>query len=1269
MNPLRSIRWTALGLTAVMIVAAFGLVGSAASPLARASAGESAVSVAGPTHSVASTSREAVDAAPAPRIAAPSAPLDTSASNSSPGTTAGHVLRALAARGVPVHDIYLPDFAGEVRSAPADGHVNVTYTSSPAPYGIGDFGLRNVSGVVTPYVTSTTSLNATFATDEFLGYAPDISGPDEYGVQLNAVLNNVTLLGRTGYQFWTQNVFDVSPSNQTIQFVSNIWNFSGGAFDCNALYSFGGYCVQPEYYYGLSAPIPALAPYTVHLWLNSTLNQGRNEVFFNYSVDSALGPYYGSYDYAIFNSLATGGNPALTPAAEFVANGHTYSPIGLPDDFEITVGGPGGGSNFDVFATQATYMQLGYLNGTTGEWQNVDSAYNVGGETGETSYGVNDAWAAWSGSPGCADCAELNAGPSFQYGLWNVSAAPLEGVWATQPYFHINVNPMTAFVFVAPGSGVTNLSLFQWSPTNLLDATSGTRLPNGSYTFAVLAANYDPSFSTFTLTGACSGVGCNEAVTLTFDSTTGVYTPLWALNDTADPYISSGVDGYLDYVLFNNEYADIGSIPCLSNYGCASFPWFGTFNDYMFPVFPGIYLYESQFVDITNPPSFLTQFPPGPTFQRIATYFGTPDSNSLQMVFYFDDDLLLGGGTIAGWWPSESYFGPSQSAASVQFWNTSDSEVYANTFEVGGIGLFLYGGTDNEIFNNSFYTYAPPAANPGSITAAYYGSVGMVDTDWGYAFDYPGGDQSQCYSISDCDVVWNNIFDTWVTATQLYNDPYTGTFPLYPFSEAYNVPYTPGATNILGGDFLGGNYWWDYGYDQNPYNQLPYEGVNYLPEDEGLLPVPAYICESEFYLCDTGGGDWYPLTYLPLDTVNFTETGLPTGQEWVVGTFVGGELSGSAYDLEAGDVENDTVAGSWANLSFLPGEYTAYAYATNPAYAAPDETFNVTGGSIHVTFAFQSAYSITATESGLPGTVGWTLEAERGGTYYITSGGGTSHALDGLLPGTYTWFALADGWAPVPASGTVTLASDVTETVTFVAYYVISVHATGLTTGTDWTFTYASTSGGYGNAWQTTGAWINLTLPALTYDWAISAPGFTGAPATGSEVLTSNTTLSVTFDSVTATGTLSGTVTPSGASLWVDGAVLSLGPGGTFSVTLPVGVHSVEATASGYVPYYNNVTVTAGGLVHLTITLTATSSSSNGKGVGTLGWVLVALLAALAAIFLVTTIIYARRGRQPPPMTGYTPSGAAPPSGPTPPGGTGAPPWQEAPPPPPPGAA
>src|SRR5208283_1242474 len=270
---------------------------------------------------------------------------------------------------------------------------------------------------------------------------------------------------------------------------------------------------------------PATEPFVVQLYLNSSLIDGRDAVYFNYSLTSGLGTSSANYNYAIFNSTMPGANPATTPKPVYVANGFQYNPLGLPDDFEITLGGPGGGSNFDVLESASTYMSLQYWNSTVGEYLTVPTAFNVGGETGETSVGVNAAWAQFgTGTPfpaSCVECVSLSNGPSFLYGMWGVGGAGVGGIsprsetdWPSQSAAFVYLNPVNAFLFIAEGFvftgyATTNYSLFQWAP-DLSPNTYFLDLPIGNYTAFGTLADYSSYYWEFPIT---ANVAASQTIT------------------------------------------------------------------------------------------------------------------------------------------------------------------------------------------------------------------------------------------------------------------------------------------------------------------------------------------------------------------------------------------------------------------------------------------------------------------------------------------------------------------------------------------------------------------------------------------------------------------------------------------------------------------------------------------------------------------------------------------------------------------------------------
>ncbi len=1350
----------AVGALALAALLAFGTLGGLAGGTSTPGSASSSAPAVATTEPVTSASSSGAGGATGATLQVPSGGglSDPTSPHDDGNGTGASVLATLVGRGVRAGDVFLPNYGGEVHGAAASGHVSPTYTSAPAPFGIADLGLENLSGTLTPYTLGTSSVAATFSTAGLSGFSPDVTGPDEFGVQLNAVLNDVTILGNDSYQFWTQNVVEFTPSNHTLQFVDNLWNFSGGPFSANALYSYSGNLEVPDFYYGFSAPIAYSFPLTLELYLNSTVIAGRDAVFFNYSLSSGAGTFQGTYDAVEFNSLAAGAPASSTVTPAYEVNGFSYDPLGLPDDFEVTLTGPGGGSNFDVLESESTYLTLEYYNATAGGYANVPSAYNVGADTGETSYGVNSAWAAFSTNPGtgpatCADCAELTAGPSFLTGLWNVSHGALDPAFDNMPSVFLTTPTMDAFLFVARGDvwtgswATTNWSEFAWAPSNFAPdgvyGTQGTAWPAGSYTIVFVEAGYAPAEAEIDLT---NGSTFRSSYALVSDPASGVYTPLWAMNETAVSAISSGTDADGHAAILNDEIGELGDLPCSSSVGCATFPWFGLSNDYFYPVFVGVLLNDVSGVDLDSPASFSVTFPTTGQFARLVSYYGTPDGNDLGIYVNDSSEVEILGGTIAGWWAEQAYFGPSQSIGSVVFWNTTHSTIEGVTFETGGLAVFLYGGIDNTIEDNWFEPALFASPDPYSTVDGEYGSVGLSDADYGDAAAYGADAATTCL---ECDVVANNVFETTITATSFVDDPYTGELPTgyqHEYSEAWNLPYEAGPTNIIGGDYIGGNYWWDYGLAYNPYIVVPYEGLNPLPTDEFGDPA-AFICTSVTALCSAGGGDFYPLVPVPVYRITFQETGLPTDTVWEVALFVtytgGTELE---EELESGAIINETYAPYELNLSEPNGNWTWAALSENGAYGALGGVVQVNGTDVLVSVDFVLAYAVEITETGLPAGSEWVGEITnlQDGVAFEAESTSTSVVIGDLVPGSYTYSAesLNGTYASSSAdSGFTVVDTDLEVSVLFVPVYELTVVVEGLPEGVTFQLNLESTSGGYGGSLtgDTDSGYVDL--PALTYTWTASAPGYVALPGSGEFALTGSMVLvlyfyasaplvflesglpagtewSVTLSQLgstafeesnsttidvdaadlsysytasaadyvaspssgsgtlgiaggtvsiqfsAATGTLSGTIAPGDASLLIDGVAQTVGSGGTFSITLAVGVHSVEASAAGYRTYFDNVSIAEGGSVQLPIALQSTSSSSSPSGIGTLGWSIIAALVVLAVVLLITTLVFARRGRPPSPPAAYVPPSAGPPAG-----AVGAPPpapWQEGPPPSPP---
>ena len=743
--------------------------------------------------------------APASATPALAATLSGGASSPASGSAAGSaVLSTLHADHAPMNEVFLPNF--NARERVANGVVAPLYTTAPAPMGLGDFGIQDQDGqnVGTISYTSSVKASVTFGSLEplYVGAA----GPDQFTIQANTVLTDVTVLNTTGNQYWIQNVPVYYADSQTLVFEDNIWNFSNPSFyfPPNGIYAHGpgGFFIGDEVYIGVGSVAYTLAPpFTVTTYNNATILNDRPAVFFNYTVSKGGVSISGSYDFAEFNS--TGGAVPTGPAASptYQINGQAANPTGfLLNDAEIMIGGPGGGSTTNFLGISGSVGLWTQPNGTD-QYVSVPSAYDFGTDTGETSAGI-----AEYSTGGANPTAVLTSGPSLLYPLWGVAGSVAPGA-AT---YSFSVKPSNAFVFAAPG-GSFNDSLAAWAPV----PTSGTAtydLPPGTYSFQFLLSDYSPQGATY----GASGTGHHASpvpVDLRFDPWAGVYTPLWAFDNAQLAAISFSGRGSerSPYVLFNNEYGAID-------------PLFGEFNDYEFPVFAGIFLVDtSAYVSVVDAPSFLIHYAIAPEASEAAAV-GVPSTNFLEENFYGVSHVsIVGASDLTGWlYADDAGF----TLASVVFWNSSDNLIAGNEFRVMSQGLILFGGTNNVVWGNTFTPVTLPS--PYSNAIAYNGST--------FAFElWESGD-----------LIYNNAFLTPITA-------YTPTVNIYNGApelsvDTWNVSYRSArdvlsvngwglSGNILGLNYEGGNYRWNYGTPSDPTGVLPYNNGGLITVGGDYLPL------------------------------------------------------------------------------------------------------------------------------------------------------------------------------------------------------------------------------------------------------------------------------------------------------------------------------------------------------------------------------------------------------------------------------------------------
>ena len=886
-------------------------------------------------------------------------------------------------------EVYVPNLNSEIGLQ--SGHVQPSYSSSPAPMGIGDFGLNNKSGTIVPYNLSTSTFIGSVSINSSNVFYPEDQNPSSYSIQLNTVLNNVTLNGNSSYVYWTQNVALYSTRTDTLQLIDNIWNFTGNEIGQGAINSGNGTNAR-LYYYDVGPSFNVSSKFSLNLYLTTSVINGETAVKFSYSVVGGSTNSQSTYDTVLFNS--TSGTPPgySAPDAHFLVSGSQLTPLGTLNDAELILGGPGGGSIATFYNLSGT-MKLQYFN-SNGQYINAPSAYDYGTDTGETSDGVSMAWQNSQAS--------LNSGPSLLYGMWNDSA-----ITQMQQYSG-SVTPSNSFFFVSPGSAFS-ASTASWVPLQVSGKFQFT-LPLGSYTGNVSLSDYDPQI--FSLSSSNS-IALNE------DLYMGIYTPLYALGNSQLQYISSTGAGTSSspYLLFNNSIHNLSSIYAIS-------------NDYGFPLFSGLLLYNtSAYADVNNFPLLVV----------VSSYHY--EINGFNYYYYFNTSLpdIFDNTQYVSLWGS--HIQPNEFSfvsTSILLFNSHDDLVGNNVFigsstqveVVGGSGNYIWGNHfvgnlsnsvgrgivlsssgDNTIYNNYFYGMQIPASSlntpvlNGNNWYIPEESASSVNTFNGYSLTgsiigtaYQGGNYwwnyngispfYDFYQISSGDHVplaapnYLTFHETGLPDSFYFNAVLNNTYIANFNFSSYTV------LNLFDGRY---NY------------SVPDVNLSYNFVDNGLfLPEVSYTPSiSQGSLSLTGGNMEINVHYSPKYLVQFNESGLPYGTTWYV-------------NLSNGQSFSSTYYGTNPYLYFYEPNGTYSWIASSSVSNSSSGTFKVTGSAVFQNVSFGNIQiPVTFVETGLPSGSQWYVVID--GQQYSS----TSRDVNVKLPtGNYTFSILGvSGYVPFPSTG------------------------------------------------------------------------------------------------------------------------------------------------------------------------------------------------------------------------------------------------------------
>jgi hypothetical protein len=265
-------------------------------------------------------------------------------------------------------------------------------------------------------------------------------------------------------------------------------------------------------------------------------------------------------------------------------------------------------------------------------------------------------------------------------------------------------------------------------------------------------------------------------------------------------------------------------------------------------------------------------------------------------------------------------------------------------------------------------------------------------------------------------------------------------------------------------------------------------------------------------------------------------------------------------------------------------------------------------------------YSVTFTESGLPSGTSWYVSLNGTATYSTS----TTIVLM-LVNGDYTYtvkpmVTVGSGteYEASPSEGNLTVAGTaLSEPVVYGAMFYLTVSISPAGAGT-----VSQASG-----WISSGAKVSLqAVPSSGYyfvGWTgSSSPGYSGPNNPASLTMTAPISEEAVFD--TSPCWIAGSVSPTGATLLIDGISITIATNGTFNATVASGTHSIVVSDTGYQTQSFNVSLKAGTGVKEVIALKPVTNGGNtgtsqlfGGGFPLLLIVIVAIIAVALLVFVV----------------------------------------------------
>jgi hypothetical protein len=366
----------------------------------------------------------------------------------------------------------------------------------------------------------------------------------------------------------------------------------------------------------------------------------------------------------------------------------------------------------------------------------------------------------------------------------------------------------------------------------------------------------------------------------------------------------------------------------------------------------------------------------------------------------------------------------------------------------------------------------------------------------------------------------------------------------------------------------------------------------------GNVNVSSTPTGGRIYIDGADKGINTPNTVTGLSTGTHSYKLTLTGYADATGTFIA--TAGSTVDLPV------TFPGS-ANITSTPTGAEIYlalspASPTDQSVATPRTITNLTESSSGATSVYNyllRLYGYADTPGTFTATAGTTVEVPvtfpgsvyitsdpSGASIYLddnlTSSGMTPGILTGLSSGSHTYTLKLSGFADVSGSFTIVSGETVDVSKTFLGSLEISSNPSGAEIYIDGTDKGIKTS-----IIPTT---IITGLTAGTHSFKLTYPGFADVAGTFPIVDAETTILSETFLGNLDIGSI-----PTGATIYLDGSLTSIGTTPSTIMGLLPGSHDIKLTLTNYYDYFGTATATDAITTPVNITLTPKFGSINIK--------------------------------------------------------------------------